>query len=461
MNAIVFKLAIGAIGFFGAVCCDNSETVLGTVLDCWYVEEQGGRMGSFPTAITQKKSLLLLRKNEQIGAPLDFIPPNDVEQGLFFDINDPTGVIRNNNFHKSQKKNEKSACEINLYTPQAAFVDWTVYLTKNEVSPLHFGGVWYTSNIQAANKKFSISSIMKVISPSPGTSDDEGNHEQGALGTITSVALNVFTRNPNIKTRLSRDVILDCGFTAENSKEFSVEWRYQYKGSGHVVYAYDGVRDRVEIAQEGTQIFFEELHASGNASLLIRDVNIKHVGTYICTVYVPYLHSQQAIELEIIEPPQLSLTPNPVYVFPGREEKLSCDISRYYPLDVTIEWLTKSAAPGSESQYVNESWQTSHRQNSDGTYNVTSHIWIRPEMKDHETVFTCYVSHVSLKTGTKKTSVVKMAGASGPSIEDAIGMFITAFILYGFLKLIYWLLSSAFSSSSARSSDKEEKVKSS
>lgn len=461
MSENVFKLVIGMLGFFGAVYCENSGTVLGTLVDCWYIEEKGGRMGSFPTAIIQKKSLLLLRENGQTGVPLDFIPPADVEQGLFFDINDPMGVLRNNNFQKSSKTNEKSTCEINLYTPQAAFVDWTVYLTKDEVSPVYIDGVWYTSNIQAANKKFSISSIMKVMAASSGTADDEGTHKKWSHGTTTSVALNVFTRTPNIRTQLSHDVLLDCGFTAENSKGFSVEWRYQYKGSGHVVYAYDGVQDRVEIAEEGAQIFFEELHASGNASLLIHNVTVKHEGTYICTVYVPYLHSQQAVELEIIESPQLSLTPNPLYVFPGREEKLSCKISHYYPLDVTVEWLRKSAIPGSESQYVNESWQTGHRQNQDGTYNVTSHIWLRPEMIDHETVYTCYVSHVSLKTGTKKTTTLKIAGASGPSIEDAIGMFITAFILYGLLKLIYWLLSSAFSSSSEQSSGKEEKVKSS
>ncbi|GCC49482.1 hypothetical protein chiPu_0033892, partial [Chiloscyllium punctatum] len=88
--------------------------------------------------------------------------------------------------------------------------------------------------------------------------------------------LNVFSRTPSVTTGLGHDVLLDCGFAMDRQTGFAVEWRYQFKGSGHLVYAYNGAHDRVDMAEAGTEMFFYEAHSRGNASLLIRNVEIRH-----------------------------------------------------------------------------------------------------------------------------------------------------------------------------------------
>ncbi|XP_006001010.1 tapasin [Latimeria chalumnae] len=432
----IYKLGIMVAAFFQTIGVEAADgTSLGILVDCWFVEEGKSRMG-FPTAVTQKNSLLLLRKKGDSGTrrtALDFTPPSDLQPGMLFDITDPTKTILDPNFRGLPAP----ACEMNRYFPQEAFVDWASHLTGDGISPLFIGGEWYTSNIKAANHKLSISSIQKVVA---------GEGQDGEeMVKATSIVLNVFTRTPEVQTKLSRNVMLDCGFTVDRESNFSVEWRYQYEGSGHLVYAYDGLRDRVEAAVDGVEMFFEELHGYGNASLLIHNVGVKHEGTYICTVYMPYLHAQQAIDLVVREPPKLSLSPDPLYLLPGKEGRLACEITNYFPLQVSIRWTRKNSAEGSELEYLTQSWQTSDRDNPDGTYSVTGYVRIEATPEQHEALYTCHVSHSALKNGAKKSITLKIAGASGPSIEDAIGMFIIAFVLYGILKFLYWFYSTKVS----------------
>ncbi|GCB82773.1 hypothetical protein scyTo_0023863, partial [Scyliorhinus torazame] len=249
--------------------------------------------------------------------------------------------------------------------------------------------------------------------------------------------LNVFTSTPSVKTELRRDILLDCGFAMDRKTGFAVEWRYQFKGSGHLVYAYNGAKDRVDAAEEGTEMFFYELHSHGNASLLIRNVHMGHEGSYICTVYMPNLHAQQTIDLEVSETPKLVLSPDPLYLAPWQEHTVQCEVSCYYPLDVSVSWVRKKAGGNGSAEPVAESWLSGHRNNPDGTYNVTSFIAVNPAWGDHDTVYTCYVDHVSVKSAVRRSITLKVA--VGPSIDNAIGMFICAFILYGTLKFFYWL----------------------
>lgn len=108
------------------------------------------------------------------------------------------------------------------------------------------------------------------------------------------------------KTRLGDPVTLDCNFWADSSSPlvtsgFSVEWRYQTRGDGRLVLAYDGKADRLaDTHEEGAALDFEGLHKNGNASLILEEAKVRHAGTYICTVYLPYLLAQVAMELEVV-----------------------------------------------------------------------------------------------------------------------------------------------------------------
>ena len=117
--------------------------------------------------------------------------------------------------------------------------------------------------------------------------------------------VSVFSRTATVRARLGVPVVLDCGFWTESSSPlftggFSVEWRYQFRGEGRLVLAYDGTNDRLaQTTEEGAELDISALHQTGNASLILREAQVRHSGTYICSVYLPYLLSQVSISLEI------------------------------------------------------------------------------------------------------------------------------------------------------------------
>ncbi|XP_067865443.1 tapasin-like [Heterodontus francisci] len=407
---------------------------IGTVVDCWFVEEGGGK-SSFPNSITQDQALLLFRQvpyqnGGEKELPSDLAIPSNLKPSMFFDVRDDSRITTHPGFKKPKNPSEKPHCEINKYLPQETNLNWATHLTEDERTPAYDSSTWFCSHLQTFDHSFSVASLHRVISGHSRAEDTSPRQ--------TSVVLNVFTRSPTVRTELKRDVLLDCGFAMDRQTGFAVEWRYQFKGSGHLVYAYHGAQDRVDTAEEGTEMFFYELHSRGNASLLIRNVNIRHEGSYICTIYMPNLHAQQSIDLEITEPPKLTLDPDPLYLMPGQEHNVLCEISSYYPLDVSVTWMEKKAGNGTAS-HITKSCLSGHRRNPDGTYNMTSYITVKPTSGDHDTIYTCYVDHMSVKSAVRKSITLKVAGAAGPSIEDAIGMFICAFVLYGILKLLHWL----------------------
>lgn len=108
------------------------------------------------------------------------------------------------------------------------------------------------------------------------------------------------------QSRLGAPVTLDCGFWVDPSSPlatsgFAVEWRYQFRGHGRLILAYDGKTDRLaDIQEEGAMLDFDGLHERGNASLILQEAKVAHSGTYICTVYLPYLLAQVVMELEIV-----------------------------------------------------------------------------------------------------------------------------------------------------------------
>lgn len=124
--------------------------------------------------------------------------------------------------------------------------------------------------------------------------------------SVSSVILSVMSKTVSVQARLGKPVLLDCGFWADPSSPlsgsgFAVEWRYQFRGEGRLVLAYDGKTDRfAETQEKGATLDIEALHKNRNASLVLEEAKVRHSGTYICTVYLPYLLAQVALELEIV-----------------------------------------------------------------------------------------------------------------------------------------------------------------
>lgn len=123
---------------------------------------------------------------------------------------------------------------------------------------------------------------------------------------VSSVVLSVTTTTVSVQSRLGGPVLLDCGLWADPSSPlsgsgFAVEWRYQFRGDGRLVLAYDGKTDRLaDVQEEGATLDYEGLHQRGNASLILREAKVRHSGLYICTVYLPYLVAQVTMELQVV-----------------------------------------------------------------------------------------------------------------------------------------------------------------
>lgn len=124
--------------------------------------------------------------------------------------------------------------------------------------------------------------------------------------SVSSVILSVTSKTASVQSRLGEPVLLDCGFWTDPSSPlsgsgFAVEWRYQFRGDGRLVLAYDGKTDRLaDTEEEGATLDLDSLHKKGNASLILQEAKVRHSGMYICTVYLPYLVAQVAMELEIV-----------------------------------------------------------------------------------------------------------------------------------------------------------------
>lgn len=123
---------------------------------------------------------------------------------------------------------------------------------------------------------------------------------------LLSVILSVSSKTSTVRSRLGEPVILDCGFWVDPSSPlhgsgFAVEWRYQFRGEGRLIVAFDGKNDRFyETSEKDADLDVVGLYKTGNASLVLKEAQVRHVGTYICTVYLPHLLAQVALELEIV-----------------------------------------------------------------------------------------------------------------------------------------------------------------
>ncbi|XP_013925047.1 PREDICTED: tapasin [Thamnophis sirtalis] len=245
--------------------------------------------------------------------------------------------------------------------------------------------------------------------------------------------LSVFTRTPHLESRLGQDVLLDCGFSAPPTA-FSVEWRHQHGGAGQVILAYDGATQHMAVSEEGARLFLDP--ESSNVSLQLQGAQVRHEGTYICSVYLPHLQAQQAVELKIVQPPKVTLRPVPLPVPLNTHTDLACEIAGYYPQSVSVVW--KWHTPSAPHKVLLETWESGHRQAPDGTYSFTSFARLpAAQQGDQGGSYSCHVSHAGLgPAGLQKTLKLKVAGSSAPSVEDVIGLFLVTFALLGFLQVL-------------------------
>uniref|UniRef100_A0A4W5KT63 Ig-like domain-containing protein n=1 Tax=Hucho hucho TaxID=62062 RepID=A0A4W5KT63_9TELE len=427
----IYKLSFLAFSYFmhvyGASC---------PILECWFVQEKPGRGGSFHAAMSQEKSLLYI--NTDPGSEETRSKIISIDKSLCLS-SDPAATLCSSSLHPPEGSVQKPQCEINPFMPQPSTVQWTVPLTDSAHSPIYLQADWYTAALQGFDGQLRLSNVMRAP-----TATKEPN-----------VVLSVSSRTFMIRSRLGEPVVLDCGFWVDASSPltgsgFAVEWRYQFRGDGRLVLAYDGKTDRfAETQEEGAGLDFMALHETGNASLILQEAQVRHSGTYICTVYLPYLLAQVAVELEIVEPPSLSIFPSPLPLsMPGQVVTVQCEASGFYPLSLEFHW--ELTGPGGRVRSLGQGSVTGHRQGPDSTYSQTSRVELdsaKPDLGRGGEV-TCVAVH---RGGTRRASVTfNITGVSAPSIEDYMAMVAVALGIYGLIKVVSWTFSSGSDDANAQ-----------
>lgn len=109
------------------------------------------------------------------------------------------------------------------------------------------------------------------------------------------------------------------------------------------------------------------------------------------------------------EPPKVRVIPAVVSFERDVMTTLTCKITGYYPLDVSVSWTQKTSEDDMEIPLSHARF-SSHRQSQDGTYSITSYLSISSATARAPTTYSCHVSHVALAEPISVTAHLKAPG---------------------------------------------------
>ncbi|XP_075042546.1 tapasin [Mixophyes fleayi] len=402
MPSTIYKLsflaALAAV-FLVASPAHGAET-----LSCRLVEEVG-------VPRTLQQTPVLLQFTDSTSLTTDY--PETVEPGtLVFYVSDPSGQLLSSEF---------TYCELTYHLPQEVELNWVRSLTREKRSPPSLGKSWYSLSAKSDKDEKSVSAVL-------GPRGDQKDH--------LAVSLAVYSTSALVNAVLGKPLSLSCGMWRGQQSRFAVEWRHRALGNGKVLYAYDGWQDKVEEELPGYRMNFSSLHKEGDVSLSLEKVDVKHQGTFLCTAYLPYVRAQRDIQLQVTAKPQISLLPARLFARPGEELTLSCEISHFHPLEISVDFLVQ--LPGeSQSSLLPGTSLSPHGHNQDGTYSITAFQRITASHDLHGARYSCRVNHASAANGMSRIQTLQIAGVSGSSLEDYMYLFLTALFLYGFLSYVH------------------------
>ncbi|XP_007483741.2 tapasin [Monodelphis domestica] len=411
-------------------------------LECWFVEEQGGG-GGMLRGVTKRPAMLLLRQGP--GEP----PPRpDLDPSLYLKVYDPAGSLGD-----ALQGSPAPSCELNHYVPSPAASDWAAGLTPEPHSPRSLDGAWLV--VSLTSPQFRLSSLLQLSQSQPVPSPV----------TLATAVLTVLTRSPATVVRPTKKATLDLSFTywPPNSGRapsslgpppFGLEWRRQHRGTGQLLLAVTpGLGSQALGSPEGAVAFATwdeegvEGPWNGNGTLLLPAVQLSQEGTYLATVHLPHLQAQVALELKVQKPPKVTLSPSPiVWAYPGQAPpELLCLISHFYPPEeLNVTWEFHSSIGERSKVAGGQAWCSSYRYHPDGMVSISAYL--RPpsvKVEQHGSHYVCRVHHPSLQAKSISAQVsLEVAGVSGPSLEDGVGLFLSAFLLLGLIKGIGWIVAS-------------------
>ncbi|XP_067406890.1 tapasin-related protein, partial [Emydura macquarii macquarii] len=247
-------------------------------------------------------------------------------------------------------------------------------------------------------------------------------------GTVlTTVEFQLSSHTPTLRARLGSSVTLDCSFAlAPSSPLVSLEWRLQHRGSGRRVFHYQAGGTAQAEPPTG-HVDVVQLQETGDASLSLHEVGVGDEGTYICLAATPQHQAQHIIQLQLVEPPRVRLFPELMSREGDGTTTVTCEISGYYPLDVSVKWTReapdeKDTVPSS----ISGTYFSSHRQAQDGTYSINSYLSINTATEPGPVTYSCHVSHLALEEPI--TASAQLRAPEQKTSKGLVGAFIATFI---------------------------------
>nr|XP_006041253.2 natural cytotoxicity triggering receptor 3 ligand 1 isoform X1 [Bubalus bubalis] len=151
-----------------------------------------------------------------------------------------------------------------------------------------------------------------------------------------------------------------------------------------------------ETSQRGAWVSLRSLQ-KGDASLQLPGVLLEDAGEYRCELVVTPQKAQGTVWLEVVAQPVSSLSEQ-VMVKDNKDRHILCTSSGFYPEHINITWK-KWTQNDPHFREFSKNITTDHIvKNEDGTFNITSHLRLKPSLEDNGTIYQCVVWHVSLPT---------------------------------------------------------------
>ncbi|KAM8924727.1 tapasin-related protein [Pelodytes ibericus] len=370
------------------------------VLPCSHVltDDGGGRGGmgglSFPKeAVTLVLRNVTVTEEADLDPITDYVQPQSGETTIFqATVTLPALPFADRLLH-AECEDEEVVCELaHLYTE------------------------FYVAHIRLPDLGVSILLRKELQTGDPSKVDEQLPAEQNIVPVAVDLLLSSFP--PSYLTPTSLNISLNCEAWGD-PEGLQVEWHLQKGGKGKMIVPEDNTRISIKPGA---------LDSKRDVSLNIRGVSVHDEGTYICTVNSRYHQIQQIIKLQVRESPLVTVLSKR-----SSELKLICRTDRYYPLDVEVEWLL-GGLPVPHAAPVT----SSHRQNSDGTYNLTSTLLVPlPLPGTPPDIYTCAVSHVTVSEPIQVHSSVYP-----PELERSlgiIGLIILSIVIITALQAIFML----------------------
>ncbi|CAJ1062510.1 tapasin-related protein [Xyrichtys novacula] len=345
--------------------------------------------------------------DESLETYTPFVPPSVPDPDLILlEVKVSSLEIPNADVLLHADCNEQEVmCEISSYTPYGS----------QESSD----AAYFMVSLSVEEVGFSTSLILQTL----GVQTDQSTLVQNKLGLplsqsgtlLTEVIFLVFTHIKSVSAHLRGDVLLNCGFKQQEvplTQEVGIEWRLQHRGKGRKVLEMTTRLDDAEgsavvhTERTGSNVDSALVVSEGNASMTLTKLKVSDEGTYICTVSVGLINAQQVIHLHVIQPPHVSLSEETLVLNAKSPTTLSCHCAKYHPLDVQMEWLSLSPTDTEPSPFPHQGALSSHRQHGDGTYSLSSHLSVSPDVSPGTKII-CKVTHSALEAPLSLSVVVE------------------------------------------------------